>query len=101
MQSALMPLEYTNRKGDVYYLHGGKTPTGRPKYYFSRESGDGLVDAVPAGHEIWESPTGGLVYLRKVKPAIIKPFEREMVCEAIRRRATLEHFLVDVQKNSL
>jgi hypothetical protein len=60
-----MPVEYTNRKGDVYYLHAGKTPTGRPRYFFSRDPEGAPLDAIPAGFEPYESPEGGLVYLRK------------------------------------
>jgi len=94
-------VEYTNRKGDVYYLHGGKTRTGRPRYFFSRKLSDAPVDAVPAGFEIYESPEAGLVYMRKAKAVAIAPFEREMVCDGIRRHAGLEHFLVDAQEDSL
>ena len=96
-----MGVEYTNRKGDVYYLHAGKTRTGRPRYFFSREPSDAPVDTVPAGYEIYESPEAGLVYMRKAKAVAIAPFEREMVCEGIRRHAGLEHFLVDAQEDSL
>jgi hypothetical protein len=35
-----MPVSHTNRKGQVYYLHEGKTKTGKPCYYFSKEQGD-------------------------------------------------------------
>lgn len=96
-----MGVEYTNRMGDVYYLHVGKTRTGKPQYYFSRKPSDTPVDAVPAGYEIYESPEAGRVYLRKTRPAAITPFEREMVRDGIRRRAELEHFLVDAEGNSL
>jgi hypothetical protein len=94
-------IEYTNRKGDIYYLHAGKTRTGRPKYYFSRDPDGDSVDSIPAGFEIYESPEAGLVYLRNLKPVAVAPFEREMVCDGVRRYAKLEHFLVDVQGNDL
>ena len=96
-----MAVEYTNRKGDVYHLHAGKTRTGKPRYYFSREQDDTPVGSIPAGFEIYESPEVGLVFLRKVKPVVVAPFEREMVCDGIRRHAELEHFLVDAQGDSL
>ena len=96
-----MPIEHTNRKGDVYYLHAGRTPTRRPKYYCSRERGDAPLDTVPDGFEIWESPEGGLVYVRKAQPVVIPAFEREMVEDGIRRYAHLEYFLVDVQGDGL
>jgi hypothetical protein len=38
-----MSVEYINRKGDVYYLHVGKTRTGKPKFFFSRTPSDAPV----------------------------------------------------------
>lgn len=96
-----MGVEYTNRKGDVYYLHAGKRRTGKPNYYFSRDPRGQLVDSIPAGFEIYESPEAGLVHLRKVKPVAVLPFEREMVCEGIRRSAKLDYFIVEAQGNAL
>ena len=96
-----MAIEYTNRKGDVYYLHAGKTRTGKPNYYFSRKPDGERVESVPSGCEVYESPEAGLVYLRKVKPVAVLPFEREMVCEGIRRYAKLDYFIVEAQGNAL
>ncbi len=96
-----MRVEYTNRKGDVYYLHEGRTRTGRPRYFFSKDPEGANAESLPAGYEIYESPEGGQVHLRKAVPSAIAPFERELLCEAIRRQAHLENFLVDVQKDSL
>lgn len=100
-RSRPMPVTHTNRKGDVYYLHEGRTPTGRPKYYCSRELGDAPLEAVPEGFEIWESPEAGLVYVRRIKPAVIVEFEREVVCDGIRRHSRLRHWLVSIEKDSL
>ena len=30
-----MAIEHVNRRGDTYYLHEGRTRTGRPKFFFS------------------------------------------------------------------
>jgi len=94
-------MKYTNRKGDGYYLHVGKTRTGKPQYFFSRQPTDAPLDAIPEGFEIYESPEAGLVFLRRAKPVTIAPFEREMLCEAIRQRAGLEYFIVEPQEKSL
>lgn len=96
-----MPVEYTNRKGDVYYLHEGRTPTGKPKFFFSKNPEGAAASALPCGYEVYETPEYGLVYVRKAKPAVITPLEREVVCDAIRRRSTVQHFIVDIQKDSL
>lgn len=96
-----MPLEYINRKGDVYYLYAGQTPKGRRKYYCAPQLGREPLDSVPEGYEIWESPEGGLVYVRKIRPVTIRPLERALVEAGIRRLNRIEHFLIDVQGDSL
>ncbi len=57
-----MPYSYTNAKGSVYYLHGRTTTlkNGNPQtiYFFSKEVGEGALDAVPAGRAVAESKNG-------------------------------------------
>lgn len=96
-----MAIEHVNRKGDTYYLHAGTTRTGKPRYFFSKKRGDTPVNDIPVGYEVYESPEAGLVFLRRAKPVLIAPFEREVVSNGIRRYAGLEHFVVDAQQNSL
>lgn len=65
-----MQIEYINRKGQRYYLHVGKTKTGKPKYHFAMSAGDSLAEAIPDGFEIYENPNAQ-VYLRKALPKLI------------------------------
>jgi len=37
-----MSVKHVNRKRDTYFLHEGKTKTGKPKYFFSKES-EGII----------------------------------------------------------
>jgi hypothetical protein len=53
-----MPLAYTNRMGDTYYLHIGKTKSGRPRYFMARTVGPGALDELPKEFEIAESIKG-------------------------------------------
>lgn len=96
-----MPFEYVNRKEDTYYLHAGTTRTGKPRYWFSRQQGDTVIDAVPEGYEVYETPETGQVLLRKAKPSRITALERELVAHAVRRDAGIAHFRVDVEGDSL
>ena len=50
-----MPITYTSRKGFTYTLCQGTTKTGKPRYYFARESKDQTLDQIPAGYAISES----------------------------------------------
>ena len=96
-----MPLEYENRMGHLYYLHEGKTRTGKPRYYVSRSLEGNPIESVPEGYEIHELPERAQVVLRKVTHTAIKPFEREQVEQGLRRYGGLNHFVVDVQEHSL
>jgi len=66
-KAATRPLSYTNRKGRVYYLHAGRTKTGKRRYFFARTAGDGVLTALPAGFEIVES-INAVVSLRRIDP---------------------------------
>jgi hypothetical protein len=77
-----MPITYTNRKELTYFLHRGKTKTGKPRYFFSRKDQGELVDEIPAGFEIRESPNG-IVSLAKEKPRRIQDSEINLVQAAL------------------
>jgi hypothetical protein len=96
-----MSIEYVNRKGDAYYLQEGKTRTGKPRYWFGRKLTGKPVENVPAGYEIYEHPEGGRVSLRKTKPTEISQLDRDIVTNGLRRYAGLDHFIVDVEGDSL
>ncbi len=73
-----MAITHVNRKGQTYYLHIGKTPTGKPKYQFSKSSEGALVDQFPEGYEVREQLTGQ-VSLRLAKPKLITDQELQIV----------------------
>ena len=79
-----MPVTYTNRKDDTYYLHTGQTKSGKSRYFFSREDQGDLVDKIPEGFEIRESPNG-VVSLARKKPMRITDSEVQMVQDALDR----------------
>ncbi len=91
-----MTIEYVNRRGKTYYLHEGKTKTGKPKYFFSMKAEGTPVSAIPEGYEIYENPNAQ-VFLRKIPPQIITPEEMAMVREGVKQYAKLDHFIVDVK----
>ncbi len=96
-----MAFEYVNRKDDRYYLQAGKTPAGKPRYYFGRKLTGTPVEELPEGYDVYESPESGQVHLRRSQPTPITPQERATVADGIRRYAGLEHFRIDVQGTSL
>lgn len=95
-------VEYTNRRGDRYFVFEGKTKTGKPKYFCARKtSAAGLpIDTLPSGYEIHESPESMQVSVRKIRPSRISQFERELI---IRLAGELSEApsIVEVQGDSL
>ena len=96
-----MGIEYVNRRGDKYYLLQGKTKTGKPKYYASRKPQGVPVETMPEGFEIHENPEQGIVSVRKARPTQILPLERESLARWTRNLAGTEHFIIDVDGDSL
>lgn len=91
-----MAIEYINRRGKKYYLHEGKTKTGKPKYFFSMKPEGFLVDTLPVGYEIYENPNAQ-VFLRKTIPQLVEPEEIAIVQAGVKKYAKLEYFMVDVK----
>jgi len=95
-----MVLTYVNRKGDTYYLHQGLTKKGNPRYVFSKQKDDKVLQAIPGGYEIYENPNG-LVFLRRIQPKIFSDEEIAIVENGIRDYADLEFYKVDVKGNAI
>ena len=51
-------LAFTNRRGAAYYLHEGKTKTGKARYFAAKTTRRGALSAMPVGYEISESING-------------------------------------------
>ena len=92
-----MPVTYVNRYRDTYYLHAGKTKTGKPRYWFSTKAEGDLVHAIPEGYEVYENPDAQ-VYFRKIVPQLVTLAEIAVVKYGLERYAPDQHCLVDVRK---
>jgi len=95
-----MAIQYTNRQGDVYYLHEGKSKTGKSQHYFSKSSDGILANVIPEGFEIYESPEAR-VFLRRIPPRIVTDDEIAIVKDGVQQYANLKFFIVDVKKNAI
>ena len=91
-----MPVIHVNRKRDAYYLHAGKTKTWKPKGWFSKSSEGEILEVIPEGYEIHENPEAQ-VFLRKIVPQLITPFEIAVVEDGLKKYAPEQNCLVDVQ----
>jgi hypothetical protein len=78
-----MPMTYTSRRGDQYFLHAAKTKTGKDRFYVAMKSTGTLLDAVPEGYEIYENPDAR-VFLRRRLVSRISEEEVEAVRAGLR-----------------
>jgi len=93
-------ITYRNRHGDLYYLHEGKTKTGKPKYFFSRKRDGTVVAAVPAGFEAYESPNA-LVLLRRTVPSQVTSDETRTVSDAVRQNVKAKNAIVAAKGDAI
>jgi hypothetical protein len=95
-----MVIQHVNRRGDTFYLHQGKTKTGKPKFFFSRKQEGTLANAIPAGYEVYENPNAQ-VFLRKALPRVVTDEEIATVERGVREYAKLTYFVIDVKGDSI
>ena len=97
---APMTIRYKNRRDQIYYLHQGKTKTGRVNYFFSMKSDGDPVDAIPEGFEIYENPNAQ-VFLRRKRPKIIMDEEAALVDRGVKQFSDLEYYLIDTKNDTI
>ena len=95
-----MPVTHVNRERDTYYLHAGKTKTGKSRYWFSTKADGDLVESIPEGFEIYENPDAQ-VFLRKIVPQLVTPAEVAVVKKGLERYAPGQNCIVDVRKEDI
>jgi hypothetical protein len=95
-------LRYTNRRGQVYYLHAGTTKTGKRRYFVAKTVGEGALDELPAGFEIVES-INGVVSVRRVDPAAprVPDLDLARVRAELAKHSHLRRHRADVVKGEI
>jgi hypothetical protein len=76
---------HTNRMGVTYYLHEGKTKTGKPRYFFTRAVGPEALAKMPDGFELSESINGVVSVRRTNAGASVVPDEDVKAVETVVR----------------
>ncbi len=93
-------ITHRNRRGDAYYLHEGKTTTGKVSYFFSRKTDGLLAAAMPSGFEAYETGNG-LVVLRKTIPCLVSSEEVTAVRTALKTNAKARSAYVDARGDAI
>jgi hypothetical protein len=96
------PVSYTNRKGQVYYLHAGQTKTGKRRYFVAKTVGAGALAELPAGFEIVES-INAVVSVRRIDPSARKIPETDLarVRAELAKHLRLRRYRADVVKGEI
>jgi hypothetical protein len=95
----MMPINYTNRKGQTYTLYLGQTRSGKPRYYFGRASqgqGEPVTD-LPEGYTISESVNGVVSLVKGGRHSLILLEEEAAVEEEVRRHPEASRYRVVVK----
>lgn len=92
-----MAFLYTNFLDDNYYLHQGLTRKGNPRYWFSKKPDGTLVDRIPDGYRVHETPNG-MVYLAKIRPPVFSRSEINAVKSSIPKKLDAK---VNIMKNMI
>jgi hypothetical protein len=81
--------------GDTYYLHQGKTKTGKPRYFFAKTICEGAITEMPEGFEVSESVNAVVSVRRKRKDgAQVPAADLEVVRETMQRLGHLRDCVV-------
>jgi hypothetical protein len=96
------PANYTNRHGSTYYVHEGKTKTGKPRYFVAKTIGEGARPTLPDGFEFAES-VNGVVSVRKVDASAPRIPEADLaiVRTEMARHRHLRHHRVEAVKGEI
>jgi hypothetical protein len=95
-----MPVTYTNRKGQTFFLCRGTTKTGKPRYMFALQTTGEIVEKIPDGYQIKES-VNGVVSLVIERPQIITAQERNLITEHLKRHPKGENYRADIKGNQI
>lgn len=96
------PLSHENRKGVTYYLHEGRTKTGKPRYYFARTIREGALARMPEGYEVAES-INGVVSVRRSsgKRSLVGASDLALVEAALQRHPHLRHHRATLVRDAI
>jgi hypothetical protein len=93
-------ISYTNFKGKTYYLHVGKTKTGKQRYTLKMSNEGDLLNKIPDGYEIYENPNAQ-VFLRKIPKKIVTDDEVRIVETGVNKYSKISHVKVDIKKDAI
>ena len=100
--AATRALRYTNRRGQVYFLHAGTTKTGKRRYFVAKTVGEGALAELPEGFEIVES-VNAVVSVRRIAAGAPRVPAEDLarVRAELARHLHLRRYRADVVKGEI
>lgn len=88
--------------GVTYYLHEGRTKTGKPRYYFARTIREGALAQMPKDYEVAES-INGVVSVRRSrsKSSLVGVSDLALVEAALRRHPHLRNHRATLVRDAI
>ncbi|MBT2558222.1 hypothetical protein J7E24_10535 [Hymenobacter sp. ISL-91] len=100
-----MPLSYTNRRQETYYIRAARAKKGGVRYYvikdFTKYPAEEIPDQLPDGFEWYEYPEDGKTTLRKVVPTRVPAAMLATVRELTTRYSPREVLHFDVEPEAI
>lgn len=60
-------IEFTNRRGNIYYVKSKLTKKGNTTYYMTKKKDEDCLNSLPDKYEVFEKPDTGVLYIRQKK----------------------------------
>jgi hypothetical protein len=78
-----MPISYTNRRQQTYYVRAVRAKKGGLRYYLTKDftayPAEEILEAMPEGYEWYEYPEDGKTALRKIVPSVVPPATLQLI----------------------
>lgn len=95
------PIEFTNRRGNIYYVKSKLTKKGNTTYYMTKKKDEDCLNSLPDKYEVFEKPDTGVLYIRQKKEKMFDAKEIGFVEKALEKNKEVIDFRLDVVGNMI
>ncbi len=95
------PLEFTNRRGDIYYVKSKLTKKGNTTYYMTKKKDEDCLNSLPEEYEVFEKPDTSVMYIRQKKEKMFDAKEIGFVEKALKENEEVAAFRLDIVGNMI
>lgn len=93
------PLEFRNRRGDIYYVKSKLTKKGNTTYYTTKKKDEKCLNSLPGDYEVFEQPDTSMMHIRRKKENAFGAEEVGFVEAALKKNEEVADFKLDMAGN--